>query len=130
MSRIVFLVSSMEGGGAERVAALLCNYWVACGHEVLLVPTYSGRGGCEYLLDDRVRLDYLAKRVGTIRKSPWTMGRRLLTIRRMVREFRADVVVSFLPHVNVAALLVTRGLKVPVVVSERVHPPLGPLPLT
>jgi len=130
MKKILFFVSSMQGGGAERVAALLCNHWARKGHEVLVVPTFSGRGGCFYPLDESVRLEYLADRVGTTRKTPWTMARRLLAMRAMVQEFQPDVVVSFFPHVNVAALLATRGLGVPVVVSERIYPPLmaiGPI---
>lgn len=130
MSRIVFFVSSMHGGGAERVAALLCNRWVQHGHDVLLVPTFSGRGECLYPLDARVCLDYLADRVRSKRRTPWSVARRLWAMRTMVRAFHADAVLSFLPHVNIAALLATRGLGVPVVVAERTYPPaldLGPL---
>ena len=54
---IFLVVSAMEDGGAERVAALLCNYWVAQGYEVTLMPTFSGRGDCVYPLDDRVYLE-------------------------------------------------------------------------
>jgi len=127
VSRILFLVSSMQGGGAERVAALLSNHWVAHGHEVILMPTFSGRGECLYPLDERVRLEYLADRVGTTRKTPWSIVRRLLAMRSMVHEWRPDGVVSFLPHVNVAAILAAWGLKVPVMVSERIYPPAMPL---
>ena len=63
--RILFLVSSMQGGGAERVAALLCNAWAEAGHEVALMPTFSGRGECIYSLDSRVRLEFLADHVVT-----------------------------------------------------------------
>ena len=120
--RILFLVSSMEEGGAERVAALLCNRWVARGHEVVLMPTYSGRGECFYPLDDRVRLDYLADRVRRTSKAPWNSLRRFLALRSAMREIRPDAVVSFLTHVNVVALLASAGLDVPVVVSERICP--------
>jgi GalNAc-alpha-(1->4)-GalNAc-alpha-(1->3)-diNAcBac-PP-undecaprenol alpha-1,4-N-acetyl-D-galactosaminyltransferase len=127
MKRLLFFVSSMQGGGAERVAALLCNHWAEQGHQVTLVPTFSGRGECLYPLDERVRLIYLADQVGTTRKSPLSLLRRFLAMRALVREWGPDGVVSFLPHVNVAALLATRGLKVPVVVSERIHPPAMPI---
>ena len=123
MTRILFFVSSMQGGGAERVAALLCNRWVGRGHEVVLVPTFSGRGTCLYPLDERVQLVYLADLVSTTHKTPWSMARRLWAMRRLVREGQAGVILSFLPNVNVAALIATRGLGVPVVVSERIYPP-------
>lgn len=127
MNGIVFFVSSMHGGGAERVAALLCNRWAAEGRDVTLVPIFSGRGTCLYPLNERVRLVYLADRVGTTRKTPITMLRRLWEMRRIVREARAKSVLSFLPHVNIPTLLVVRGLGVPVVVSERTYPPAMPL---
>ncbi|MFI9654530.1 glycosyltransferase family 4 protein [Guyparkeria sp. GHLCS8-2] len=127
MKRILFLVSSMQGGGAERVAALLSNYWVQQGHQVTLMPTFSGRGECLYPLEERVRLDYLADRVPSRSRSPLNKLRRLIALRRAVRELLPDVIVSFLPHVNVAAVIATRGLGGPVVVSERTYPPAMPL---
>jgi glycosyltransferase involved in cell wall biosynthesis len=117
----------MTEGGAERVAALLSNFWVAQGHEVTLMPTFSGRGECFYPLDSRVRLDYLADRVQTVRKTPRSSVRRFIALRRAIKETRPDVVVSFLTHVNVVALLATIGLRVPVIVSERVYPSLQPI---
>ena len=129
MSHIIFFVSSMHGGGAERVAALLCNRWAERGHNVTLVVTYSGRGQCVYPLDERVKLVYLADIVGTTRKNPWTMIKRFWALRRLVRDMRADVVLSFLTQVNIAVLLATRGLGVPVIVSERNYPPAMPLPV-
>lgn len=124
---MLFLVSSMQGGGAERVAALLCNHWIEQGHEVTLMPTFSGRGECLYPLDDRVRLDYLADRVGSRSRSAWNKMRRLFALRQAIREIAPDVIVSFLPHVNVAAVVSAWGLRVPVVVSERTYPPAMPL---
>ncbi|MBU2572081.1 MAG: glycosyltransferase family 4 protein [Gammaproteobacteria bacterium] len=127
MSRILFLVSSMQGGGAERVAALLCNQWVQQGHAVTLMPTFSGRGDCLYPLDERVKLDYLADRVGSTRRSVLNKIKRLFALRRAMREISPDVVVSFLPPVNVAAILSAAGLEIPVIVSERTYPPAMPL---
>lgn len=125
--RILFLVSAMNLGGAQRVAALLCNHWAAQGHQVTLMPTFSGRGECLYPLDERVSLEYLADRVGCTSKSLLNMVRRLLVLRRAIREIQPVVVVSFLSNVNVTALLASRGLGVPVVVAERTFPPAMPL---
>ena len=63
--KIVFLVSSMQGGGAERIASLLCNYWVSLDHEVILIPTFSGRGENEYPLDQKVKLEFLSDQIDT-----------------------------------------------------------------
>jgi glycosyltransferase involved in cell wall biosynthesis len=122
--KILFLVSSMQGGGAERVAALLCNHWTERGHEVVLMPTFSGRGECLYPLNEKVRLDYLADRVGSTSSARWNGLRRLLILRQVMREFKPDAVISFLTHVNVAAILAATGLPCSVVVSERTNPAL------
>lgn len=122
--RILFLVSSLEGGGAERVAVLLCNQWVERGHQVLLMPTFSGRGGCSYPIDPRVDLQFLVDRTRT-RLARTPLGR-LFGLRQAVRDISPDVVLSFLTNVNVAAILAGGGA--PVIVSERCHPPSFPLP--
>ena len=127
MKRILFLVSSMEGGGAERVAALLCNHWAKQGHQVTLMPTFSGKGKCQYVLDKQVKLDYLADRIGTTRQSFWNKIRRILALRRIFFREKPDVVVSFLQNVNVAATLAGLGTGVPIVVSERIYPPAMPI---
>ncbi|TGN39938.1 glycosyltransferase family 4 protein [Marinobacter confluentis] len=125
--RILFLVSSMQGGGAERVAALLSNHWAAQGHQVTLMPTFSGRGECLYSLDERVRLEYLADRVGGSKRSPLNKLRRFIELRCVIRETAPHVILSFLSHVNIAAIVAAQGLGVPVVVSERTYPPSGQL---
>ncbi|MBA4752077.1 MAG: glycosyltransferase [Sphingopyxis sp.] len=118
--KILFLVSSMQGGGAERVAALLTNAWSARGHSVTLMPTFSARGECVYPLADSVKLDFLSDRC------PPAAGRltRLRTLRRFIEGLRPDVIVSFLPHVNCTALIAARGFGIPVIACERTYPPL------
>lgn len=116
--KILLLTSSMHGGGAERVAALLCNQWVENGHKVTLMPTFSGRGECIYPLDSEVKLEFLADVVdGELGKL-----KRLLTLRKYIKSCKPDVIVSFLPKVNVAALIAAWGTGIPVVVSERSFP--------
>ncbi|ANY17636.1 glycosyltransferase family 4 protein [Bordetella pseudohinzii] len=118
--KIVLAVSSMHAGGAERVAATLANAWAARGDQVTLLPTFSGGGDCFYPLDPKVELLWLARAVpasGTL--APL---KRLLGLRRLIRERRPDVLVSFLTNVNVGAILATRGLKQPLIVCERTNP--------
>ena len=120
--KILMLVSSMHAGGAERVAATLVNAWAERGDEVTLTPTYSSKGSCFYPLSDKVRLAWLADLAGTRASGAVAAFKRLLTLRRHVRDTRPDVVVSFLTNVNVAAILATRGLRAPLIVCERTNP--------
>ncbi|CAM5179505.1 Glycosyltransferase involved in cell wall biosynthesis OS=Castellaniella defragrans OX=75697 GN=HNR28_001805 PE=4 SV=1 [Castellaniella defragrans] len=121
--RLLFLVSSLHGGGAERVAATLASAWARRGDEVVLVSCYSGRGVCDQELDPGVRLLWLADRI----RGPawWRPIGKILALRRLARELRPDRVLSFLTNVNVTALLALRSLGLPIVVSERTDPAYG-----
>ena len=120
--KIAFMVSSMNAGGAERVAATLSNAWVAQGHQVMLVSTYPVRGKSFYALDKAVRMVWLADLMGKRVRSVFGPVWKLLEMRRLLRNEQPDVVVSFLTNVNVMTLLATRGLGLPVVVCERTNP--------
>lgn len=119
--KVLFFVSSMHAGGAERVAATLANAWTRRGDSVTLVPTYTGKGSCFYPLSSDVGLIWLADRfrAGNAVTTPW---RKLRAIRQLVRERQPDVIVSFLTNVNVMVLLACRGMGVPVVACERTNP--------
>lgn len=119
--KVLFLTSSMEGGGAERVAALLANAWDARGDDVTLMPTFSQRGTCVYPLSASVHLEFLSDAVG---KNAGKIAR-LRALRAFIRARHPDVILSFLPHVNCAAILAAWGLNVPVIACERTYPPIA-----
>lgn len=119
---ILFFVSSMHAGGAERVAATLTSAWVRQGHRVTLAPTYTRKGKLFYALDPQVRLEWVADRMGRLGRTPLAPLVKLWALRRLVRRERPDVIVSFLTNVNVMVLMATRGMHVPVIVCERTNP--------
>lgn len=115
----------MQGGGAERVASSLCNHWVKLGYEVMLVPTFSGRGDCLYALDQDVKLSYLADHLLSNQSFLPNKLRRFIQLRRMIKSNHPDVIISFLTSVNVVVILASIGLDKRVVISERNHPGLS-----
>jgi GalNAc-alpha-(1->4)-GalNAc-alpha-(1->3)-diNAcBac-PP-undecaprenol alpha-1,4-N-acetyl-D-galactosaminyltransferase len=123
--RIALLVSSMGRGGAERVAATLCNAWVAQGRKVSLIATYLGGRQVGFPLHRDVRLVFLSDLADMPRRSGTGPIWKLLTLRRWLAKERPDVVVSFLPNVNVMTIAATRGLGLPVIVCERADPAAG-----
>ena len=120
---ILFLVSGMQGGGAERVASLLCNYWSESGYKVTLMPTFSSRGECLYVLSENVDLQFLADRTAGKTRSVWSRLLRFWALRKFIYQEKPDAIVSFLTPVNVAALMAALGTSIPVIVSERSYPP-------
>lgn len=120
---IILLTSSMGGGGAERVATTLCNAWAARGDRVSLIATFSGGGaGTFYPISEAVEFAYLADKAGTKQKGIGGYVLRILTLRRLIRETAPDVIISFLPNVNLAALLSSAFLGIPVIICERSDP--------
>ncbi|MDP3662686.1 MAG: glycosyltransferase family 4 protein [Nitrosomonas sp.] len=126
MSRkILLLVSAMNSGGAERVAANLANAWVGRGDQVTLVATYSGHSECFYKLSGDVEFCYLADMVAhSDRQNPLRQIKRLLALRRLILAIQPDVVLSFLTNVNIAALMASCYSGYPTIVSERNYPPI------
>lgn len=120
--KIICLASSLESGGAERVLTVLCNAWCARGDTVTLIPTYSGGGMPFYEVSDAVELIYLADEVGIKSKNILSYAQRLYVLRRLVSERKPDVLISFMPNVNVAAILASLFLKVPLIICERDDP--------
>ena len=121
--RIVFVISSLGPGGAERVASLLTSKWADTGISVTLVTTFL------FELDDdfyplsplihRVRLANLVTRNGRSVTDNFVRG---ITFRRLVQSTNPDVVISFMDRVNVLTLLSLAGTSFPVIVCERSNP--------
>ncbi len=122
--KILVLVSSLGGGGAERVASLLCNAWHQAGHQVALMPTFPDDATNGYPLEAGVRL---LQPTVTGPKTLSGQFRRLRELRRTLCAEQPDVLVTFLTNVNVAGLLAATGLGVRVLVCERIFPPRFPL---
>lgn len=120
--KILFFVSSMHAGGAERVAATLATAWAARGDTVTLAPTFTKKGQLFYRLGRSVKLVWLADRMGWLGKTRLAGLRKLFAIRRLVKETQPDVIVSFLTNVNVMVLLAAGRMGVPIIVCERTNP--------
>lgn len=120
--KIVFLSSSLDSGGAERVIASLCNAWAERGDKVTLVPTFSGGGQPFYEFSEAVELIYLADLVGVRGKGIKNYAKRLFALRSLIKKRKPDVIVSFLPNVNVTAILSSARLGIPLIIGERSDP--------
>ena len=127
--RLTLVIGSLRCGGAERVLTTLANGWQRDGHSVTVV-TLQGREPPFFPLDPAVSLAPL----GVSRPSRHVLDAvagntvRVHALRTAFRRSRPDVIVSFLTTANVLVLIAALALAVPVIVSERNHPGLSPLP--
>lgn len=122
--KLALIIHALTAGGAERVMSILANAWAAQGREIDLITLDDGSLPPFFPLDGRIR----HQRLGQLRQSrnlPAALlnnGKRLLALRRAIRAANPDAVISFLDSTNVLTLLATRGLGLPVIVSEHIDP--------
>jgi GalNAc-alpha-(1->4)-GalNAc-alpha-(1->3)-diNAcBac-PP-undecaprenol alpha-1,4-N-acetyl-D-galactosaminyltransferase len=122
--RLTLVISSLERGGAERILSVLAGAWVQRGIQVTLV-TFDDRELPAYPLHPGITLRSLRVPNETARNPFYAVYpnlRRIGRLRRHIHQSRPDIVISFLDFPNVITLLATRGLGLPVIVSERANP--------
>ncbi len=126
MKRCLLFIPRMGGGGAERVMATIANNLCA-NCEVLLVSMTDADSF--YSLDERVSIIGLGQTIN--RKNIFTklftsaFGglKALLVLKKQIKNWKPDVVLSFLTEANLISLLLKlMGIKCRVVISERNDP--------
>ncbi len=122
--KLLFFISSLNCGGAQRVCVTLCNHWAAGGWDVTLATFDDGSEPLFFRPEPRVRLVTLglARESEGLVHSALNNVRRVARLRRFVRDERPSRILSFIDSTNVLALIAARGTGIPVVVAERVDP--------
>ena len=119
MSKIVFYVNAINGGGAERVMVNLAKYFSENGYDTTLVTSF--RDTWEYPVADSVKRLSLEEQ--EIKQSRLKRNlSRIFKLRKMCKEEKPDILVSFMEEPNFRAILATRGLPVKTLVSVRNDP--------
>jgi glycosyltransferase involved in cell wall biosynthesis len=122
-ARVALVMSSLAGGGAERVAAALSRNWVRDGREVVVV-TMSSRATDLYDLAPgvgRVALDLL-RPSRNLAEGALRSARRVAALRAELLRLRPEVIVSFIHRTNVLSIIAAMGTGIPVLVAERSDP--------
>jgi len=122
--RILFVSPSLAGGGAERNIVWLANYFAENSTDCALV-SISGESADAYQLDSRVNRVALSLDTETrsFFHSVAANIDRYRQLRKSIKAFQPDIVVSFVTSANVISVFAARSLSIPVIVSERNYPP-------
>lgn len=120
MKRILFYIDSMQIGGANRVIANLVEYFFKLGKEVILVNDIKLENNIlEYEIPKKVIRKYLDDKLrGRLKKNIL----RIIRLRRIIKEEKPDVVLSFMGPPNERMILATLGLPIRKIVSVRNDP--------
>jgi GalNAc-alpha-(1->4)-GalNAc-alpha-(1->3)-diNAcBac-PP-undecaprenol alpha-1,4-N-acetyl-D-galactosaminyltransferase len=121
--RLALVMSSLSFGGAQRVAALLCNHWARRGDQVSLI-TFEAKSADRYELDPAVRRIALSLTADAPDLLHALTGnfRRIRALRQAIRQLDPDAVLSFGDQTNVLSVLATRFVGIPCVIAERTDP--------
>lgn len=112
--KLLFCISSMRGGGAERVMSIICNKLIERGYDVYLATNMQLP--ILYDIDKKVNvLDIYVPRTRNKIKNAYKYRKR---IREVVKQINPDIIITFVWPLNVIVLLATLGLSIPVIASE------------
>ena len=105
--KLLFVITSLENGGAERVCASLANYF-STEHEVEILY-FSGE--IFYQINSKVKLNKFTRNSRIPR-----LAAKLLAIRKRAKD--ADCVISFMDSTNILSIIATAFLGRKLIVSE------------
>ena len=118
---ICIVAPSLQGGGIERALSTLSSHFVKRGHKVVYIACRAGKHFYElnpqvifrepsfvYTASSRFKLLNYYKIIRFVRKQ--------------LKEFKPDTILSFGDIINPLALLANRGLKFPIYISDRISP--------
>jgi glycosyltransferase involved in cell wall biosynthesis len=124
--KILFLIPSLYGGGAERVASILCNHWAETNGIQVSLLTFDSSKNDSYSLSNKIKrycIGYHSSGKKNLIEKLSSNAMRLFLIKRALRSLKPDIVVAFMPEMNILALLSSLFTGIPVVISERTYPP-------
>jgi glycosyltransferase involved in cell wall biosynthesis len=122
--KICFFIWGLRAAGAERVLSFLANDFSAKGWEVVILTMENDQDEPFYPLAPAITV----RNLGLLRPSSSLMSGLyhnilgIKAIRAALRLVQPSILVSFLDKANIRAILASRGLGIPIVISERTDP--------
>ncbi|MEP7350090.1 MAG: glycosyltransferase family 4 protein [Sphingorhabdus sp.] len=121
---IAFILPGLGAGGSEHVVTMLASHFSREGARVSIISFEGPTSRPYYDCDPGVVLRYLDVPVGRGSgfRAVTDVATRILRLRKVLKQHRPDLVISFLTRSNILAVLAGTGLGIPVIVSERNNP--------
>jgi len=118
MKKILFAITGLGGGGSERVVSVWASQLAKRGYDIG-VFTFA-RKESEYAVNLEVTRLTMAENIEDYLAMNYVKRYRLM--RKKIKEFSPDVVIGFLPRMQIWIAAVTIGLKVKRIDTVRISP--------
>lgn len=119
MNRVLFVIPSLYGGGAERVASVMAGELANReGFSVSILTFFPSAK--EYAVDEKVKRFYLTEDREAYERS--SRFERAIALRRAISICNPDVVIPFLWYTGVYVVLSTFGMRMKIVQTVRNDP--------
>ena len=115
--KIMFNISSMGKGGAERVISILANELIKEHDVSILVNTKENQA---YILNKKIKLLELDKKY--ISTALFRNIKRIWSSYKILKKEQPDIIISFLPIPSYRILLLRKFIKAPIIISDRNDP--------
>lgn len=125
MKNIVFVIADLGAGGAQRVMSLLADSLsTQPDYHIDVISMAGSQEKGFFKFPDSVAIHHAGVKSasGNLISGIVTNIHRAIVLRRMLKELKADLVISFLTETNCVALLSAIGMGISVIVSERSDP--------
>lgn len=116
--KVCIAIHSLAHAGAERVAASWANYLVTQGHDVSVI-VYANSDDT-YVLNDDVNI----VPISSAKEEYFSMSaiKKLFCIRKVVKKERPQILISFLPKMQITMMLATFGMRIKRIETVRNNP--------
>lgn len=111
MKKVLLITENLGSGGAERQICGLASLLTKAGYPCRLITYVENQFYEPYLRQNGVDYQFVPEL--------WNKNTRVIRAAKYVRQFKPDVVISFLPSVNKTMCLAKLLFKAKLVVSER-----------
>lgn len=115
--KILFCISSMGKGGAERVISILSNNLIKKNEVTILVNTNRN---VAYSLNNKINIISLDKKY--YKNNMVRNINRILVTKKVLKQKKPDIIVSFLPMPSFRILIANKKIKIPIIISDRNDP--------
>lgn len=111
--KILFFIDKLYGGGAERIATVLMNH--LCQQHNVIATVFSQKKD-SFFINSNISIHKISTKQKIKFIRPFE---RILKIKKEIEQNNPDLIISFLTHTNIYALIANLLTKKRIIVSER-----------